>query len=145
MKWCDITRAFLVMLAHSTCFVSFKCLGSNLGVNQSTRISWTAQLLLYISDLEDKQGQFLIYKATYISDVFCLEGKLSGHPMSKWLWIVIMAQKHPSCCILSSFFFSFLSFLHVTARIFGCLFLKTKQEHSLEVLSHENKELQSSF
>lgn len=128
MKWGDITRAFLIVLAHRTCFISFNRLGSNLGINQSTCISWTAQLLLYISDLEGKKGQFLIYKATYLyfQMYSSLEGQLSGHPRNKWLWMVITAQKHPSCCVLSSFFFPFLSFLHVTARFFGFFFSENK-------------------
>lgn len=106
--WNEVTylRAFLIVLAHRTCFISFNRLGSNIGINQSTCISWTAQLLLYISDLEEKKGQFLIYKATYLyfQMYSSLEGKLSGHPRNKWLWMVITAQKHPSCCVLSSFF-----------------------------------------
>ena len=39
MKWGDIRRAFLFVLAHSTGFISFNCLGSNLGIDQSTCIS----------------------------------------------------------------------------------------------------------
>ena len=160
MKWGDITRAFLIVLAHSTwCFISFNRLGSNLGINQSTCISLgstnqhatnqhaTNQCMKcnYYCTFQTWREKRPIpnHKATYLyfQMYSSLEGKLSGHPMNKWLWTVIMAQKHPSGCILSSFFFPFLSFLHVTARFFGCFFLKTKQEHSLAALSHENKEL----
>lgn len=41
-KWGDITRAFLIVVARNINFISFNRLGSDIGINQSTCISWTA-------------------------------------------------------------------------------------------------------
>ena len=48
--------------------------------------AWNVTTIVHFR-LGGKKGQFLIYKATYLyfQMYSSLEGKLSGHPMSKWL------------------------------------------------------------
>ena len=163
MKWGDITRAFLIVLAHSTwCFISFNRLGSNLGINQSTCISlgstnqhafpwdqpinmqpisaWNVTTIVHFR-LGGKKGQFLITRLL-TSTFRCIPVWKANFLVTLWIsdcglwsWLRSILQ---AAYYLASFSLSF-PFSMSPPDFLDVFFWK--QEHSLAALSHENKEL----